>query len=167
MNFVHSRDVKLVLQTLSIIGYANNITRLKQIIDVHTDFGTEYTSISSLSNLTDIQLQSLVDQYFRNTRNTIPVIHCSDVTYTKFIPFDDIERHMNQDISINVISAYDNQQYMIFDFKQISLGLFVCTAQNLHDGVFTLHQVETRHNCSDIISLYVDNIDYCYITSPI
>lgn len=167
MNFVHSHDVKLMLHTLSLVGYAQSLTRIKQIIDVNTEFGNEYNSIASLSNLTDKQLQLLVDQYFCNTRNVIPVIHLDYITYNKSIPLDDVERHMNNDDSINVIATYGHQQYMLFDFKQISLGLFVCTSQNLHDGVFSLHQVETRHSCHDRITLYVDEIGYCYITSQI
>lgn len=167
MKFVHSHDLKLVLQTLSIVGYGASIFRLKEIINVLTDFGTEHTSIASLSNLTDKQLESLVDQYFCSTRNTIPVKHLDNITHNKHVPLDDIERRMNDDIDFNIITAYGHYQYMLFDFKQISLGLFLCTSQNLHDGVFETNQVETRHSCNDTISLYVENIGYSYITTLI
>lgn len=167
MNFVHSHDVKLVLQTLSTVGYGASIFRLKEIINVHTVFGTEYTSIASLSNLTDKQLQLLVDQYFCNTRNTIPVKHLDNITFNKIVPLDDIERCMNDDIDINIVTAYGHYQYILFDFKQISLGLFLCTSQNLHDGVFETNQVETRHSCNDTITLYVENIGYSYIITLI
>jgi hypothetical protein len=111
MNFVHSHDVKLMLHTLSLVGYAQSLTRIKQIIDVNTEFGNEYNSIASLSNLTDKQLQLLVDQYFCNTRNVIPVIHLDYITYNKSIPLDDVERHMNNDDSINVIATYGHQRF--------------------------------------------------------